>query len=180
MKLKYGSLILDISGKGVKINSEICVDVPGPDECRYYFYSNPAGNARGNPGNALPGLSIEPKNFSFKAFRCKPCIEEHGTSVKELYSYLFKIEDITIYFHGCSYMLCSIDEVLGEKIDILLLRLRLSLMSPEEASELVKTLKPTLTIPISFDHEAGYKFRDLAFLYTQVVLPVRCSAKVGG
>jgi L-ascorbate metabolism protein UlaG (beta-lactamase superfamily) len=46
-----------------------------------------------------------------------------------------------------------------------------SVLSPEEALELVKTVKPAISIPIHYDRvEQAYKFRDLAQPYTQVVL----------
>ena len=69
-------------------------------------------------------------------------------------------------------MPCNLEGLQGEKIDILILKIGPEDMSPEEASELVKTLKPALAVPLGHVPEDGYKFRDLASPYTQVVLSI--------
>lgn len=66
-----------------------------------------------------------------------------------------------------------IDELLDidEKVTILVPSIGyIWSMTPEEGFELVKSLKPLITIPVHYsDKITFYKFRDLSYLYTQVI-----------
>jgi L-ascorbate metabolism protein UlaG (beta-lactamase superfamily) len=114
----------------------------------------------------------ETQGTRVRDFPCKPCIGNGETGGEPTQSYLVKSHGFSIYFHGCRHIPCNLEGLQDEKIDILILKIGSEDMSPEEASELVKTLKPALVVPLCHVPEDGYKFRDLASPYTQVVLSI--------
>jgi L-ascorbate metabolism protein UlaG (beta-lactamase superfamily) len=119
-----------------------------------------------------PEERAETQDTRVRAFPCKPCIGNGETGGEPTQSYLVKSHGFSIYFHGCRHIPCNLEGLQDEKIDILILKIGSEDMSPEEASELVKTLKPALVVPLCHVPEDGYKFRDLASPYTQVVLSI--------
>jgi L-ascorbate metabolism protein UlaG (beta-lactamase superfamily) len=171
MKLRYGDIVLTIEEEGVNINSEICINVFKSTECKQHIYTRPIENT-----SQVMQLSqeerAETQDTRVRDFPCKPCIGNGETGGEPTQSYLVKSHGFSIYFHGCRHMPCNLEGLQDEKIDILILKIGSEDMSPEEASELVKTLKPALVVPLCHVPEDGYKFRDLASPYTQVVLSI--------
>jgi L-ascorbate metabolism protein UlaG (beta-lactamase superfamily) len=78
---------------------------------------------------------------------------------------------LTIYHTGDTSL---VSEVLnpGLNIDVLVAPVGGgSVMTPEDAVELVKSIKPSITIPIHAEEiDLYYRFRDMAQPYTQVIL----------
>jgi L-ascorbate metabolism protein UlaG (beta-lactamase superfamily) len=78
---------------------------------------------------------------------------------------------LTIYHTGDTSL---VSEILnpGLNIDVLVTPVGGgSVMTPEDAVELVKSIKPSITIPIhAEDIDLYYRFRDMAQPYTQVIL----------
>ncbi|MEM0099874.1 MAG: MBL fold metallo-hydrolase [Desulfurococcaceae archaeon] len=78
--------------------------------------------------------------------------------------------NIKIYYMGDTNF---IEEVLtvGRDISVLIPPIGGgSVMTPEEALEVVRSFKPAITIPVHYDKmEYYYKFRDIAQPYTQVI-----------
>ncbi|MEM0040587.1 MBL fold metallo-hydrolase [Thermofilum sp.] len=171
MKLRYGDIVLTIEEEGVNINSEICIDVFKSTECKQHIYTRQMEN-KSQVMQLSPEERAETRGTRVRAFPCKPCIGNDETGGEATQSYLVKSHGFSIYFHGCRHMPCNLEGLQDEKIDILILKIGSEDMSPEEASELVKTLKPALAIPLCHVPEDGYKFRDLASPYTQVVLSI--------
>jgi L-ascorbate metabolism protein UlaG (beta-lactamase superfamily) len=171
MKLRYGDIVLTIEEGGVNINSEICIDVFKSTECRQHIYTRQMEN-KSQVTQLSPEERAETRGTRVRAFPCKPCIGNGETGGEPTQSYLVKSHGFSIYFHGCRHMPCNLEGLQGEKIDILILKIGPENMSPEEASELVKTLKPALVVPLCHVPEDEYKFRDLASPYTQVVLSI--------
>ncbi|MEM4717929.1 MAG: MBL fold metallo-hydrolase [Desulfurococcaceae archaeon] len=66
-----------------------------------------------------------------------------------------------------------IDDLLKFKgmVDVLVLSMGYTWsMNPEEAFELVKSIRPAITIPVHFDTiKLYYKFRNMAYLYTNII-----------
>ncbi|MEM0324149.1 MBL fold metallo-hydrolase [Thermofilum sp.] len=171
MKLRYGDIVLTIEEEGVNINSEICIDVFKSTECKQHIYTRQMEN-KSQVMQLSPEERAETRGTRVRAFPCKPCIGNDETGGEATQSYLVKSHGFSIYFHGCRHMPCNLEGLQDEKIDILILKIGSEDMSPEEASELVKTLKPALAIPLCHVPEDGHKFRDLASPYTQVVLSI--------
>jgi len=78
--------------------------------------------------------------------------------------------NLNIYYMGDTSF---IEEILriNEKITILIPPIGGGyVMTPEEALEVVKSLRPAITIPVHYDKvEQYYRFRDIAQPYTQVI-----------
>lgn len=85
--------------------------------------------------------------------------------------YIVKIEETNIYHMGDTDLIDEITKIENE-ITILLTPIGgETVMNPEEACEAVKSIKPSITIPIHYQNiNQYYKFRDITKLYTQIIM----------
>lgn len=81
------------------------------------------------------------------------------------------LSNLRVYYMGDTNLINEILDI-DEEITVLIPPIGGDcVMTPEEALEAVRSLKPSLTIPIHYDNiQQYYKFRDIAQPYTQVVL----------
>lgn len=82
--------------------------------------------------------------------------------------YVVKIGDVKIYHMGDTDLH---PDVYKGDVDILFVPIGGGgVMTPEEAAYAVMSIRPKFAVPIHFENKSDYvKFRDLAYLYTQVV-----------
>lgn len=83
----------------------------------------------------------------------------------------FLIEtDARVYVTGDTDLVQELLGV-GRGVDLLILPIEgRGVFTPEEAVELVRSLRPAVTVPIHYrEKKSFYVFRDIAYIYTQVV-----------
>ncbi|MEM3615129.1 MAG: MBL fold metallo-hydrolase [Candidatus Methanomethylicia archaeon] len=183
---------------GVKINHKyktICIDTLNPKECSHILYTH--HHPKHFPSNirmeAIVDKIISP-NMGLKVKAGETLkMNDVEISVIEAYNrlenypnnpphpkglgvgYLIKFGDTTLYHMGDTDLIDEILEI-RERIHILLIPIGGgNVMNPEEAAEAVKSLKPSITIPIHFEEMRQFhRFRDMAQPYTQMILLRRC------
>jgi len=170
MKLDFRGITLwrkGVDGVVLKYRGRtICIDYSNTYECNYTL------NTRYQYNHVFPEIS-DRLNIEglVEVIVVKSSVESSGCSIGYL---LFFNNGFRVYHTGYS---SSIENVLSieKPIHLLLIPISGDEASPEEACEVVKSLKPVLTIPIGFkDKRFFYKFRDICQPYTQIVL-LTCS-----
>lgn len=177
VKLAYGPLTL-------------CVDVLNPGGCSYALYTHPhprhfAGcaqldeervispwlGARLKPGESLSignGVTIEAVEAYNRPEREAPLAHPKGFGV----GYLIDFGGVRVYHMGDTDLVDELLEVAGGEVSLAFVPIGGgAVMTPEEAREAVRTLRPTLTVPIHYESSRElFAFRDMAQPYTQVVI----------
>jgi len=180
----------DFAGIRVEFsNKTLCIDLLNPSRCHYALYTH--SHPRHFPQvfnwfNSLEeivaphiGLKVKAGDIVRLGSITVEVIEAYNRG--ELSSahpkglgvgYLIRFDDrVTLYHMGDTDL---IDEILEIKAGVGILVAPIggdTVMTPEEASEAVKSLRPTITIPVHFtDLESFYRFRDISQPYTQIVL----------
>lgn len=158
----------------------VCVDVVEPRGCDFRFYTH--GHPRHAPQEGLPGGAYAPFLGNVRA---GDVLRLGGLTVRvvEAYNpgagaphprgfgvgYVFELEGLAVYVAGDTSF---VEEVLAAGgADVAVLPVGGGgVMSPEEAAEAVRSLRPVVTVPVHFEDPALYwKFKVLAQPYTQVV-----------
>ncbi len=191
--LTFRDVKLRLNGfAGVEIgyaNEVLCIDVLEPKNCTYilYTHSHPRHYRediaqRHSPkiyspftGNIVkPGDEIQIGFFNVKAmYAYNREIDRKPIHIKgSCTGYIVTTNNVAVYHMGDTDLIDEITELKNVKIDVLLIPIEGSnVMNCEEASEAVKSLRPTITIPIHFtDIDSFYRFRDLSQPYTQIVM----------
>ena len=183
LRLSYGGVYIalkDYAGVLVEHRGEaLCIDVVQPT-CPHIFYSHERhyGGYAGNfyapfTGNVKVGETVRTGPFVVRPVEAynitklrdgKP-IHSKGEGV----GYVVEISGATIYHMGDTDLIQALTAV--GRPDILLVPTGGDgVMTPEEAADAVKLLRPKIAVPIHFNEVKLYvKFRDIAQPYTQVV-----------
>ncbi|MEM0027543.1 MAG: MBL fold metallo-hydrolase [Ignisphaera sp.] len=191
-RLRIGSTTVSRDGfAGVRIatnNETLCIDVANVDGCNYLLYTHL--HPRHFPGTEKidvrktvspsiglhriePGDTIILGEFTIKAIDAynigegKEVAHPKGLGV----GYIVKTNDITVYHMGDTDLVPEVLDI-NIKIDILFIPIGCkNVLCPEEALEVVKSLRPFIAIPIHYeDKSLLYTFRDIVQPYTQVVI----------
>lgn len=190
MKLFFREMCIERRGyAGVLIryrNFRFCVDNPNPRECDYLFYTlHHTIHAPLEIPAELLGKTYSPqvgnKVASGDRLRLNNLVEVHvveahtrsgvhSSGLNVGYVLTFN-NGSRVYFTGDTELLDSMLKV-EKPIHVLIIPIGGDgVMTPEEACEAVKSLKPVLTIPTHFEKNVFYyKFRDICQHYTQIVL----------
>ena len=178
---------------GVKIlymDETLCIDVANPEGCTHilYTHSHPRHYREGLINETLKpsiyspftGNIVKPgESHSIGHFRVDVVHSYnrtiHGEPVhpKGLgVGYIVTTGNTVVYHTGDSDFIDEMLELREKEIDILLIPIEgFSVMGVEEASEAVKSLRPSITVPIHFTEASSfYRFRDIVYHYTQVIL----------
>ena len=193
-ELKFRGLRVSVEGfAGARLTWKhltVCVDVPNPQGCDYALYTHPhprhyaAGTPlaedrtispwlgpRVKPGDTLrlgEGVSVEVVEAYNRPDRGGTVAHPKGFGV----GYVLSFEGLRVYHMGDTDL---VDEVLGvaeEGVDLAFVPVGGgAVMTPDEAREAVRSLRPTLTIPVHYESERElFTFRDMVQPYTQVVI----------
>lgn len=174
LRAGYAGLILSSRGK------RLCIDAPNPQGCDATFYSH------GHPRHAPPEVPRDAVAPFLGTVGAGSRIELGWASVEAVEAYnpwegaphprgrgvgfVVELEGVRVYYAGDTSL---VDEILtlprGLEVAVLPVGGG-AVMSPEEAAEAVRTLKPALTVPVHFDDpRLCWKFKVMAQPYTQVV-----------
>lgn len=190
LRLPATSLDLVIEGRaGARVkygSSVICIDVADTQGCGYILYTHDHHTPR-DP-RAPQGRAFSPTRFT----RVSPGevlgLEPFIVEVVEAYDrppkpsirhprgfgvgYLIRVNDVSVYHMGDTGLIDELGALRG-RVTVLLIPVDpLSAMTPEEAAEAVKTIRPPITVPVHLrDPSHYYKFRDIAQPYTQITAP---------
>ncbi|MEL9940463.1 MAG: MBL fold metallo-hydrolase [Ignisphaera sp.] len=191
-RLRIGSTVVSRDGfAGVRIatgRETLCIDVINVDGCSYLLYTHlhprhfpgvekidigktvspSVGPHRIGPGNTitLGGFTVKAVD-AYNIGEGKEVVHPKGLGV----GYIVKTNDITVYHMGDTDLIPEILDI-DAKIDILFIPIGCkNVLCPEEALEVVKSLRPFIAIPIHYeDKSLLYTFRDIVQPYTQVVI----------
>lgn len=168
----------------------VCVDVLNPQGCDYALYTHPhprhyaAGayltedrtispwiGVRARPGDALrlgEGVTVEAAEAYNRPERGSPVAHPKGFGV----GYVLCFGGLRVYHMGDTDLVDEVLEVAGRGLDLAFVPIGGgAVMTPDEAREAVKSLRPTLTIPIHYESEKDlFTFRDMVQPYTQVII----------
>lgn len=169
-------------------SSSLCIDVINYTGCDYILYNHhhkrhapqsidesildkvisPSIGLKVKPGDSidLGGVINVSVIEAYNRFRPQ-ALHYRGLGV----GYIVRFGNISVYHMGDTDLIEEILEI-KDRIDILLVPIGgENVMNAEEASEAIKSLRPTIAIPIHFDNlKVFYKFRDISQPYTQVIL----------
>ncbi|WP_052883139.1 MBL fold metallo-hydrolase [Thermoproteus tenax] len=183
-KLSFRGLTLwraDYAGVVVAAEgSTLCIDVLRPT-CAHVLYTHPHPRHYGGyggeflapfNGRAKPGDSLRLGPFSVRVLPAYNVTKlEGGAPIhRGGVGYLVEAGGASVYHPGDTDLIKEMGEAAGA--DIFLAPIGGDgVMTPEEAVEAVKLLRPKIAVPLHFPNAAlFYKFRDMAQPYTQVVL----------
>ncbi|MEM0340940.1 MAG: MBL fold metallo-hydrolase [Acidilobaceae archaeon] len=191
-RLRIGPLLLEREGlAGVRIfdlASEValCIDVLSPEGCKYKLYTHshpnhfperapldafsPAGPFLVRPGETLnlPPFEILTVHAYNREDLGRPPRHKKGESV----GYLVSHGRHKVYHVGDSDLVSEIVSLREFKIDVALVPIGgSSVMNVEEAFEFVKSLRPSIAVPIHYSSlRDAEKFKLLSHVYTQIVI----------
>ncbi|ABL79007.1 MBL fold metallo-hydrolase [Thermofilum pendens] len=180
MRLKLGEVTL-LLGEGVSVGilfggKSIGVNAGGG--YAYLFYTRCGYEPQGIGGDfyspcggrvVKPGDALELEGFRVRVVSGYRRAEQGGGV-----GYVFYLGGVKVYYAGPTGLVEEIVGLRGEDIDVALLPLGEGAMTPEEASEVVRTVRPRVAVPLRAGPERWlYRFRDLSLVYTQVVVPGR-------
>lgn len=176
---------------GIQLNfsgESICVDVPEPYDCHYALYTHnhpkhtpkvlpsiplysPFAGNKVSPGDnieILGGLRVMVTHAYNAGYR-EEARHPKGFGVGYI---LFFQDGPVIYYMGDSDLVEELLLLRETIIDVLIAPIGGNgVMSPEEASEAVKTLRPAIAIPVHEENPYQAKiFKRLSQPYTQVIL----------
>jgi len=185
LRLNLGGVWLtlrDYAGVVVEHRGEsLCIDVAGP-ECPHVFYThNHERHYSGYTGffyapfrgNVKIGEAIKTGPFvvtpveAYNITKLNQGRPIHGRG--DGVGYLVEVAGVVIYHMGDTDLIPSLATI--KKVDIMLTPIGGDgVMTPEEAAEGVKLIRPKIAVPIHFDKEKLYvKFRDIAHPYAQII-----------
>lgn len=178
---------------GVKIlykNHMICIDVKEVDSCTYIFYTH--DHERHFPREKLLRNSYEKiySIFTGNILSINRLYEfDKKIMIMPTYAYSWRDPDyhprekgsgfiiktdVTTYHTGDSELIKEMSMIkdLFENIYVLFIPIEgRGVFTPEEASELVRSLRPSIVVPIHYeDKRKLYLFRDLSYVYSQVMI----------
>jgi L-ascorbate metabolism protein UlaG (beta-lactamase superfamily) len=190
--LRFGGVKVSRRGlAGVRLDYEgtsICIDVVQPERCDYALYTH--DHPRHAPAEDWSRVVVSP----FRGNRIAPgeSIElSNGVLVEAVHAYNLGIQETVkhprgfgagyvlefrsgprIYHMGDTDLIEEILSVKNKPLDIMLVPVGGDgVMTPEEASEAVKTLRPSIAIPVHWEDISKARiFKRLTQPYTQVVL----------
>ncbi len=165
---------------------EVCVDCPEPGG-GYALYTHP--HPRHFPGlerlggativspwlglRVRPGDRVELAGAVVEVVEAYNRPEHGGPHPRGLgVGYVLDLGGVRVYHMGDTDLIDEVLEVAGRGVDVLLAPVGGgSVMTPEEAREAVRSLRPALTVPIHCeDPRRLFSFRDMVQPYTQVVI----------
>ena len=180
-----------LAGARIVYGSKIfCIDVLNPSGCNVKLYTHT------HPRHFPELLEFEADNIISPSlgFKVKPGdtikIDENiKVEVVEAYNrpalsreifhpkglgvgYIVNFGEVRVYHMGDTDLIDDVFEIANRKVDIAFIPIGgASVMTPDEAREAVKSLRPTITVPIHFeDIRYFHIFRDMVQPYTQVLL----------
>lgn len=158
----------------------VCIDVVEPRACSFSFYTHrhprhvpreglPEGAYAPFLGNVVAGGSLKLGGLAVRV------VEAYNPGLSAPHprgfgvGYVFELEGLSVYVAGDTSFVEEMLEAEGVEVAVLPVGGG-AVMSPEEAAEAVRTLRPAVTVPVHFEDPALYwKFKVLAQPYTQVV-----------
>jgi hypothetical protein len=185
LRLSYGGVVLslrDYAGAVIEYRGEsVCVDVLRP-ECPHVLYTHAHERHYGGyagefyapfRGNVAAGTAVRAGPFRVLATEAYNITKlaggrpAHGRG--EVAGYIIETAGVVIYHAGDTDLIPQMLDV--GRPDIVLLPIGGDgVMTPEEAAEAVKLLRPKIAIPVHFSSARHYvKFRDMAQPYAQIV-----------
>lgn len=168
----------------------LCIDVLNPSGCNVKLYTHT--HPRHFP--ELSGLEADNIISPSLGFKVKPGdtvkIDENiKVEVIEAYNrpvpsrrifhpkglgvgYIVSFGEVIVYHMGDTDLIDEILEIANRSVDVAFIPIGgTSVMTPDEAREAVRSLRPTITVPIHFeDIRYFHIFRDMVQPYTQVLL----------
>jgi glyoxylase-like metal-dependent hydrolase (beta-lactamase superfamily II) len=185
LRLNYGGVVLslrDYAGAVAEYRGEsLCIDVLRPD-CRHVFYTHGHERHYGGyagkfyapfRGNVIAGTAVRAGPFRVLVIDAYNITKVAGGrpvhSRGEGVGYVIEVAGVVMYHAGDTDLTPQMLEV--GRHDIALLPIGGDgVMTPEEAAEAVKLLRPKIAIPVHFTEARHYvKFRDMAQPYAQIM-----------
>ncbi|MEM1873835.1 MAG: MBL fold metallo-hydrolase [Acidilobaceae archaeon] len=191
-RVLVGAIAVEREGlAGVRIrevssSAELCIDVLDPQGCTYKLYththenhypSNPPGDAfsPAGPRRVAPGDSMSLPPFFVRAVHAynREDLERAPRHRRgEGVGYIVYHGDYSIYHVGDSDLIPEMASLRSLEIDVMLVPVGGgSVMEPEEALEAVKTVRPSVAVPIHYwNLRDAERFKLLSHPYSQVIL----------
>lgn len=154
-------------GVRLKGKEALCIDFDGRG-CDHHIFTGL--HSSGAKGVRLP-QELRLGEFSVKTLSAYSR-EDLGVEPRykrgESVGYVVRAGDLTLYHPGASELVEEMIEVRSYNVTVMIVPLGEKALTPEEAFEAVKTVRPAVVVPI-MGREEAQKFKLLAYPYTQVI-----------
>ncbi|MCX8196434.1 MAG: MBL fold metallo-hydrolase [Acidilobaceae archaeon] len=166
-----GCVVERVGPFGVKISvgsESLCIDVL-QGACNHRLYTRLSGNAP----SLRPG-----EEASLGAFRVRAteAYSREDVGDERLYrrgegvGYIVEAGGCKVYHTGAAGLIAELASAREERATILLLPLGKGAFTPEEGLEVVRSVRPSVVVPLYEDVREAEKLKLLAYYYSQVII----------